>query len=177
MIEKSFHFGVRILEYVEFFGSLKKNSFTKLRKIQREKKKKRVFFCYTEIRPLVFPITKGGLDWKIMVSKINLRGNPDRLQRSWSNPVSYLLFCFIIKIMLYAYLYNNFLLYTSAIFLLQTSFFPTVGGHENISIIDVDYRNFLQTKWTTQMKLDDTSRVLEYIRHIQSKDPYFFYAL
>ena len=27
------------------------------------------------------------------------------------------------------------------------------------------------------MKLDDTSRVLEYIRHIQSKDPYFFYAL
>ena len=52
-----------------------------------------------------------------------------------------------------------------------------VGGHENLGFTVVDCRNYLQTKRTIEMKVDDTGGVLEYLKLMQLDDPSFFYAL
>nr|XP_048324128.1 protein FAR1-RELATED SEQUENCE 5-like [Ziziphus jujuba var. spinosa] len=52
-----------------------------------------------------------------------------------------------------------------------------VGGYENLGFIRDDYKNYLKTKKTIQMKVGETGGVLEYLQSMQLEDPYFFYAI
>ncbi|KAL8479662.1 hypothetical protein ACS0TY_026539 [Phlomoides rotata] len=52
-----------------------------------------------------------------------------------------------------------------------------VGGRENVGFIFEDYKNYLRSKRTTQMKCGDTGGVLEYLQKRQLDDPIFFYAI
>ncbi|KAH6781880.1 hypothetical protein C2S52_001302 [Perilla frutescens var. hirtella] len=52
-----------------------------------------------------------------------------------------------------------------------------MGGQENVGFIFQDYKNYLRTKRTREMNVDDTGGVLEYVRQKQTKDPHFFYAI
>ncbi|XP_048334496.1 protein FAR1-RELATED SEQUENCE 5-like [Ziziphus jujuba] len=52
-----------------------------------------------------------------------------------------------------------------------------VGGYENLGFIRDDYKNYLKTKRTIQMKVGETGGVLEYLQSMQLEDPYFFYAI
>ncbi|KAL8556296.1 hypothetical protein ACS0TY_003933 [Phlomoides rotata] len=51
-----------------------------------------------------------------------------------------------------------------------------VGGRENVGFIFEDYKNYLRSKRTMQMKFGDTGGVLEYLQKRQLDDPNFFYA-
>ncbi|KAK4416789.1 protein FAR1-RELATED SEQUENCE 5 [Sesamum alatum] len=51
-----------------------------------------------------------------------------------------------------------------------------VGGRENIGFIFEDYKNYLRSKRTMEMKICDTGGVLEYLQQKQLVDPNFFYA-
>lgn len=51
------------------------------------------------------------------------------------------------------------------------------GGRENAGFILEDYRNYLRTKRTSEIKISDTGGVLEYLQQMQSDDPNFFYAI
>ncbi|WCJ38214.1 FAR1-related sequence 5 [Euphorbia peplus] len=51
------------------------------------------------------------------------------------------------------------------------------GGHENLGFIPEDYKNYLSSKRTREMKLGDTCGVLEYLQNMQSQDPSFTYAI
>lgn len=48
------------------------------------------------------------------------------------------------------------------------------GGRENLGFIPEDYRNYLQTKRTRQMRSGETCGVLEYLQNMKSEDPNFF---
>ncbi|KAL3509229.1 hypothetical protein ACH5RR_028630 [Cinchona calisaya] len=52
-----------------------------------------------------------------------------------------------------------------------------VGGRENVGFIPEDYRNYLQSKRTREMKMGDTGGVLKYLQNMQFEDPNFFYAI
>ncbi|KAK9027452.1 hypothetical protein V6N11_067287 [Hibiscus sabdariffa] len=52
-----------------------------------------------------------------------------------------------------------------------------VGGVENLGFIPEDYNNYLRTKRTKEMKVGDTSGVLEYLQNMQHDDPKFSYAI
>ncbi|XP_060667884.1 protein FAR1-RELATED SEQUENCE 5-like [Ziziphus jujuba] len=52
-----------------------------------------------------------------------------------------------------------------------------VGGYENLGFICDDYKNYLKTKKTIQMKVGEIGGVLEYLQSMQLEDPYFFYAI
>nr|XP_048336920.1 protein FAR1-RELATED SEQUENCE 5-like [Ziziphus jujuba var. spinosa] len=52
-----------------------------------------------------------------------------------------------------------------------------VGGYENLGFICDDYKNYLKTKRTIQIKVGETGGVLEYLQSMQLEDPYFFYAI
>ncbi|PSS16368.1 Protein FAR1-RELATED SEQUENCE like [Actinidia chinensis var. chinensis] len=52
-----------------------------------------------------------------------------------------------------------------------------VGGRENLGFIPQDYKNYLRSKRTVQMKIGDTGGVLEYLQKMQLQDPNFFYAI
>ncbi|KAH6782166.1 hypothetical protein C2S51_007459 [Perilla frutescens var. frutescens] len=49
-----------------------------------------------------------------------------------------------------------------------------VGGRENLL---EDYRNYLRSKRTIEMNVDDTRGVLEYMQQTQCHDPNFFYTI
>nr|KYP66793.1 Protein FAR1-RELATED SEQUENCE 5 [Cajanus cajan] len=51
------------------------------------------------------------------------------------------------------------------------------GGRENLGFIPEDYRNYLRSKRTMQMKSGDTGGVLEYLQKMQLEDSNFFYAI
>ncbi|XP_058210025.1 protein FAR1-RELATED SEQUENCE 5-like isoform X1 [Rhododendron vialii] len=51
------------------------------------------------------------------------------------------------------------------------------GGRENLGFIPQDYKNYLRSKRTVQMKRGDTGGVLEYLQKMQLEDPNFFYAI
>ncbi|XP_052189986.1 protein FAR1-RELATED SEQUENCE 5-like [Diospyros lotus] len=51
------------------------------------------------------------------------------------------------------------------------------GGRESLEFTHDDYRNYLRTKRTTKVKLDETGGILEYLQRMQLEDPSFFYAL
>ena len=51
------------------------------------------------------------------------------------------------------------------------------GGRENVGFIRDDYKNYLRTKRTIQMKFGDTGGVLEYLQKKQAEDPNFTYAI
>ncbi|CAL2237302.1 unnamed protein product [Prunus armeniaca] len=48
------------------------------------------------------------------------------------------------------------------------------GGRESLRFIHEDYNNYLHSKRTREMKLGDTSDVLEYLQQMQLIDPNFF---
>nr|XP_048322795.1 protein FAR1-RELATED SEQUENCE 5-like [Ziziphus jujuba var. spinosa] len=52
-----------------------------------------------------------------------------------------------------------------------------VGGYENLGFIRDDYKNYLKTKRTIQMKVGETGGVLEYLQSMQLEDLYLFYAI
>ncbi|KAK4417268.1 protein FAR1-RELATED SEQUENCE 5 [Sesamum alatum] len=52
-----------------------------------------------------------------------------------------------------------------------------VGGCENVGFIFEDYKNYLLSKRTMEMKIGDTEGVLEYLQQKQFVDPNFFYAI
>ncbi|PIN10912.1 hypothetical protein CDL12_16491 [Handroanthus impetiginosus] len=52
-----------------------------------------------------------------------------------------------------------------------------VGGRENVGFIFEDYKNYLRSKRTVEMKTGDTGGVLEYLQQKQLDDPNFFYAI
>lgn len=56
-------------------------------------------------------------------------------------------------------------------------FSKQAGGRENLGFIPEDYRNYLRSKRTRNMKKADTGGVLEYLQQMQLKDPNFFYAI
>ncbi|KAL8486951.1 hypothetical protein ACS0TY_023588 [Phlomoides rotata] len=51
------------------------------------------------------------------------------------------------------------------------------GGREKVGFIFEDYKNYLHSKRTMQMKFGDTGGVLEYLQKRQLDDPIFFYAI
>ncbi|BFG31912.1 hypothetical protein CerSpe_181860 [Prunus speciosa] len=51
------------------------------------------------------------------------------------------------------------------------------GGRESLGFILDDYKNYLHSKRTREMKLGDTGGVLEYLQQMQLNDPNFFYAI
>ncbi|KAI5356073.1 hypothetical protein L3X38_008968 [Prunus dulcis] len=51
------------------------------------------------------------------------------------------------------------------------------GGRESLGFIPDDYKNYLHSKRTREMKLGDTGGVLEYLQQMQLTDPNFFYAI
>ncbi|XP_020426620.1 protein FAR1-RELATED SEQUENCE 5 [Prunus persica] len=51
------------------------------------------------------------------------------------------------------------------------------GGRESLGFIPDDYKNYLHSKRTREMKLGDTGGVLEYLQQMQLIDPNFFYAI
>ncbi|KAL0284246.1 UNVERIFIED_CONTAM: protein FAR-RED ELONGATED HYPOCOTYL 3 [Sesamum angustifolium] len=52
-----------------------------------------------------------------------------------------------------------------------------VGGRENVGFIFEDYKNYLRSKRTMEMKIGDTGGVLEYLQQKQLVNPNFFYAI
>ncbi|XP_042405648.1 protein FAR1-RELATED SEQUENCE 5-like isoform X4 [Zingiber officinale] len=52
-----------------------------------------------------------------------------------------------------------------------------VGGRENLGFIPEDYKNYLRSKRTINMRVGDTGGVLEYLQKMQFDDPNFFYAI
>ncbi|KAG8382547.1 hypothetical protein BUALT_Bualt05G0088700 [Buddleja alternifolia] len=52
-----------------------------------------------------------------------------------------------------------------------------LGGHEKVGFIIKDYRNYLRSKRTREMKTGDTGGMLEHLQQMQSEDPIFFYAI
>ncbi|KAL0320529.1 UNVERIFIED_CONTAM: protein FAR1-RELATED SEQUENCE 5 [Sesamum radiatum] len=52
-----------------------------------------------------------------------------------------------------------------------------MGGHENVGFIFEDYKNYLRSKRTIEMKIGDTGGVLEYLQQKQLANPNFFYAI
>nr|XP_048323797.1 protein FAR1-RELATED SEQUENCE 5-like [Ziziphus jujuba var. spinosa] len=52
-----------------------------------------------------------------------------------------------------------------------------VGRYENLGFIHDDFKNYLKTKRTIQLKVGETGGVLEYLQSMQLEDPYFFYAI
>nr|XP_048321706.1 protein FAR1-RELATED SEQUENCE 5-like [Ziziphus jujuba var. spinosa] len=52
-----------------------------------------------------------------------------------------------------------------------------VGGYENLGFIRDDYKNYLKTKRTIQMKVGETGGILEYLQSMQLENPYLFYAI
>ncbi|GMJ03099.1 FAR1-related sequence 5 [Hibiscus trionum] len=52
-----------------------------------------------------------------------------------------------------------------------------IGGVENLGFIPEDYRNYLRTRRTKEMKIGDTGGVLEYLQNMQHDDPNFSYAI
>ncbi|KAK4486777.1 hypothetical protein RD792_006638 [Penstemon davidsonii] len=52
-----------------------------------------------------------------------------------------------------------------------------MGGRENVGFIFDDYKNYLRSKRTVEMKKGDTGGVLEYLQQRQLEDPNFFYAI
>ncbi|KAG8363936.1 hypothetical protein BUALT_Bualt19G0074200 [Buddleja alternifolia] len=52
-----------------------------------------------------------------------------------------------------------------------------VGGREKVGFIFEDYKNYLRSKRTVEMKIGDTGGVLEYLQQRQLDDPNFFYAI
>ncbi|KAG8365107.1 hypothetical protein BUALT_Bualt18G0069900 [Buddleja alternifolia] len=52
-----------------------------------------------------------------------------------------------------------------------------VGGRANVGFIFEDYKNYLRSKRTVEMKIGDTGGVLEYLQQRQLDDPNFFYAI
>nr|XP_011461020.1 PREDICTED: protein FAR1-RELATED SEQUENCE 5-like [Fragaria vesca subsp. vesca] len=51
------------------------------------------------------------------------------------------------------------------------------GGREHLEFIPEDYRNYLRSKRTREMKSGDTGGVLEYLQRMQSNNPSFTYAI
>ncbi|XP_042401101.1 protein FAR1-RELATED SEQUENCE 5-like [Zingiber officinale] len=51
------------------------------------------------------------------------------------------------------------------------------GGRENLGFIPEDYKNYLRSKRTRNMRVGDTGGVLEYLQKMQCDDPYFFNAI
>ncbi|XP_027062786.2 protein FAR1-RELATED SEQUENCE 5-like [Coffea arabica] len=51
------------------------------------------------------------------------------------------------------------------------------GGRENVGFIPEDYKNYLRSKRTRDVKIGDTGGVLEYLQKMQFEDPNFFYAI
>ncbi|XP_061999146.1 protein FAR1-RELATED SEQUENCE 2-like [Rosa rugosa] len=51
------------------------------------------------------------------------------------------------------------------------------GGREHLGFIPEDYRNYLRSKQTREMKSGDTGGVLEYVQRMQLNDPNFVYAI
>lgn len=51
------------------------------------------------------------------------------------------------------------------------------GGREHLGFIPLDYKNYLRTKQTREMKTGDTGGVLEYLQKKKLTDPNFFYAI
>ncbi|CAA0834204.1 Protein FAR1-RELATED SEQUENCE 5 [Striga hermonthica] len=51
------------------------------------------------------------------------------------------------------------------------------GGRENVGFIMEDYKNYLRTKRTVEMRVGDTGGVLEYLQQKQVEDPNFFHAI
>ena len=51
------------------------------------------------------------------------------------------------------------------------------GGRDNLGFIPEDYRNYLRSKRTRDMKIGDTGGVLEYLQGMQLEDPNFFYSI
>ncbi|KAK9046069.1 hypothetical protein V6N11_051969 [Hibiscus sabdariffa] len=52
-----------------------------------------------------------------------------------------------------------------------------VVGIENLGLIPEDYSNYLCTKRTKEMRVEDTGGVLEYLQNMQHEDPNFSYAI
>ncbi|KAG8372478.1 hypothetical protein BUALT_Bualt12G0070300 [Buddleja alternifolia] len=52
-----------------------------------------------------------------------------------------------------------------------------VGGREKVGFIFEDYKNYLHSKRTVEMKIGDTGGLLEYLQQRQLDDPNFFYAI
>ncbi|KAL0462186.1 UNVERIFIED_CONTAM: protein FAR1-RELATED SEQUENCE 5 [Sesamum latifolium] len=52
-----------------------------------------------------------------------------------------------------------------------------VGGRENVGFIFEDYKNYLHSKRTMEMKVGDAGGVLEYLQQKQLVDPNFFGAI
>ncbi|XP_042380345.1 protein FAR1-RELATED SEQUENCE 5-like [Zingiber officinale] len=52
-----------------------------------------------------------------------------------------------------------------------------VGGRENLGFIPEDYKNYLRSKRTRNMRVGDTGGVLEFLQKMQFDDPNFFYAI
>ncbi|KAL8462699.1 hypothetical protein ACS0TY_033644 [Phlomoides rotata] len=52
-----------------------------------------------------------------------------------------------------------------------------VGDHENVGFLFQDYKDYLQSKRTIEMKVSDTGGVLEYLQQRQLDNPNFFYAI
>ncbi|XP_073121033.1 protein FAR1-RELATED SEQUENCE 5-like [Henckelia pumila] len=52
-----------------------------------------------------------------------------------------------------------------------------VGGRENVGFILEDYKNYLRSQRTMNIKKGDTGGALEYLQQMQSDDPNFFYAI
>ncbi|XP_004289275.1 PREDICTED: protein FAR1-RELATED SEQUENCE 5-like [Fragaria vesca subsp. vesca] len=51
------------------------------------------------------------------------------------------------------------------------------GGRENLGFIPEDYKNYLRSNRTREMKSGDTGGVLEYLQRMQSENPSFSYAI
>ncbi|KAK9932876.1 hypothetical protein M0R45_020098 [Rubus argutus] len=51
------------------------------------------------------------------------------------------------------------------------------GGREHLGFIPEDYRNYLLSKRTREVKSGDTGGVLEYLQRMQLNDPNFVYAI
>ncbi|PIN02027.1 hypothetical protein CDL12_25461 [Handroanthus impetiginosus] len=52
-----------------------------------------------------------------------------------------------------------------------------VGGRENVGFIYEDYKNYLRSKRTVQMRIGDTGCVLQYLQQRQLDNLNFFYAI
>lgn len=52
-----------------------------------------------------------------------------------------------------------------------------VGGRENVGFILEDYKNYLRSQRTMNIKIGDIGGALEYLQQMQSDDPNFFYAI
>ncbi|GLT64235.1 hypothetical protein SLA2020_367410 [Shorea laevis] len=51
------------------------------------------------------------------------------------------------------------------------------GGRENLDFLDVDYRNYVQSKRRMVLKKEDSRAVIEYFHKMQLKYPSYFYSI